>query len=407
MSIPRRFALASDTFDEQEIEAALSILRSRRYTMGERVREFERAVAEWTGVEEAVMVNSGSSANLLLIYSLVKRSSDDAILLREGDEVIVPALSWPTTVWPIVQAGLVPVFVDVDPRTLAVDVESAARSLSPRTKAMFLIHVLGQSADMAKVQDFCKSQGLVLVEDCCESFGAHFGREHIGRFGVGGTFSHFFSHHLTTMEGGTIVTSDAGLVDDLRSLRAHGWIRDRKDREEIANRYGNLDPRFLFILPGFNVRPLELQAAIGLVQLSKLEGMLREREDLVLKTAALVARHTPWLRLIGSECLRQNSDRRDRRHSWMNMPFEVAADAPLTLKRTKEILEASGVETRPLIAGNIVRHPATSRITYRAAPSLENADRLLDFGFMIGCHSGSTEHELDVLERAFKRLGAS
>jgi CDP-6-deoxy-D-xylo-4-hexulose-3-dehydrase len=333
----------------------------------------------------------------------------DALLqsgrLQKDDEVLVPALAWPTTVWPLAQLGLVPVFVDVDPKTLAIDLDSAERALGSQTKGMFLIHVLGQAADLPMYQKFCVKHGLVLLEDVCESLGAHSYGSHAGTFGRMGSFSFYFSHHLSTVEGGMIVTSHDGDANNLRSLRAHGWIRDRSDRTEWAQGYPKIDDRFLFIMPGYNVRPMEIQGAIGSVQLARLDDMLKARESLVRKVNEWVWRYTPWLELIGSEHLAAPPDRYARRHSWMTMPFRLRDTAPIHLWEVKQRLQESGVETRPIIAGNLARHPAVDCIPHRQSVSLTVSDTLLRRGFMIGCHPIVEPGALNTLERAFAQLG--
>ncbi len=192
------------------------------------------------------MVNSGSSANLLVVDALLRRSQVEAPL-RPGDEVLVPGLAWPTTVWPLVQLGLTPVFVDIDPVTLSIDLESAHAALGPRTRAMFLVHVLGRAADMTALGRFCADHGLHLLEDSCESLGAHWAERHVGTFGLAGSFSFYFSHHVSTIEGGMVVTNDPVLHDDLLSLRAHGWVRERSDRPRWAERFPGLDERFQLV----------------------------------------------------------------------------------------------------------------------------------------------------------------
>lgn len=399
------YGLAADSFGPQEIEAAIGVLKSGMYTMGERVKKFERALADWMGVKEAIMVNSGSSANLLLVDSLLRRLDQNEIKLRPGDEVLVPTLSWPTTVWPIVQLGLTPVFVDIDPNTLAISLESAEKLITPKTKAMFLIHVLGQACSMKEYTEFCGKYGLTLIEDCCESFGAFDQEKHVGSFGLGGTLSHFYSHHLTTMEGGMIVTNDMKLADDLRSMRAHGWVRDRSDKQVIAQQNPDLDSRFLFVMPGYNVRPLEIEAAIGLVQLERMDELLKKREEIAKTAASIVATQTPWIKLIGAEhTQRTGGTRRSRKHSWMNLPFVLERNSPLSLKETKARLEKMGVETRPIIAGNLTKHPVCQNIKMRVAPTTAVSDYVLTNGFMIGCNPTVSSDSLNRLEEAFKSL---
>ena len=398
------YPVAKDTLGARELAAAEGVLASGRFTMGPRVREFEEAFAEWVGSPHAVMVNSGSSANLLMVEAML-RSSAVASQWQPGEEVLVPALSWPTTVWPLVQLGLTPVFTDIDPDTLAIDLASAESVLSDKTRGMFLIHVLGQPPDMATINDFNAAHGLDLLEDTCEALGAHAAGRHAGTIGQMGSFSFYFSHHLTTIEGGMITTADEGIRDDLVSMRSHGWARDRGDSQRWVDDNPHIDPRFLFIGTGYNLRPTEINAAIGMVQLDRLAGMVERRAELAAATADWIA-PIPWLRLIGSDRLGAPllDDRPWREHSWMMLPFEVGEDAPVDTYEVMQQLEGFGIETRPIVAGNLVRHPAMNNIRYRAADSLATADRLLARGFMIGCHPTADPVELEQLEAAFATL---
>jgi CDP-6-deoxy-D-xylo-4-hexulose-3-dehydrase len=404
-SVPYR--VAANTLNKEEIDAAKAVLDSGMLTLGARVEAFERSFAAWTGAKHAVMVNSGSSANLLAIDLLLRRSRGEAPLCA-GDEVLVPALAWPTTVWPLVQLGLTPVFVDVDPVTLAISLESAEAALSPRTKAMFLIQVLGLVPDMPAYTTFCRRHGLTLIEDSCESLGGHHAGTHVGNFGLCGTFSCYFSHHISTIEGGVIVTQDSALSDDLKSLRAHGWVRERSDKDVWKAQQPELDERFMFIMPGYNVRPTEIQAAIGSVQLRRLDEMLERRESLARCVDAWLRRSAPWLSLIGRERLLPDGTkraRRERTHSWMTLPMRLAADAPVTLAGLKRLFAEQQVETRPIIAGNLARHPGVRHGASRSAPSLEHSDAILAHGMMLGCHPHPAPGSLDTLERAIDALG--
>lgn len=399
-----KYPLASTTFGPEEIQAAKAVFDSNQFTMGEKVHQFETEFAEWTGAKHSLMVNSGSSSNLLMVDAMIRRSNGGASW-KKGDEVLVPALSWPTTVWPLVQLGLIPVYVDVDPKTLAIDIESARTVLTPKTKGMFLIHVLGQCADMDKIQGFCRENGIALLEDNCESLGANFRGTQAGTFGVTGSYSCFFSHHIATMEGGMITTNDSELFDDLKSLRAHGWVRDRADKDKWIAENPDLDSRFLFIMPGYNVRPTEVAAAIGSVQIRKLDGMLEAREKLAFEVHEWAKKNAPWMSLIGAEHITSKPlSRRERRHSWMTFPFRVDRDAPATVKQVKAIFEEVGVATRPIIAGNLARHPANKLAETRQAASLKNCDELLTNGFMIGCHPVLEEGARETLEASFYAL---
>ncbi len=399
----QRYQLAAETIGAAEIKAAKTVLDSGFMTMAGRVRAFEEEFAGWVGARHAVI------GELRFVSQPPARGrpapvNDRARTLAPGDEVLVPGLSWPTTVWPLAQLGLVPVFVDIDPATLAIDLGSAAAAVGPRTKAMFLIHPLGRAVEMPGYLEFCSRYDLTLIEDACESLGAWSDGHHVGTFGLGGSFSFYFSHHLSTIEGGMVITGDDGLADDLRSLRAHGWIRDRSDRETWVTDHPDLDPRFLFATMGYNVRPTEIQGAIGIVQLERLEEMLAAREALARNVQEWLS-DAPWLELIGSETLASTTGpRADRAHSWMTLPLRVRPDAPMTRNEVEVHLETHGVETRALIAGNLARHPAVAQIRHRVAGSMTECDSLLRNGLMIGCHPVLPDERRNTLQRALLSL---
>ncbi len=405
VGIPDLYRLAADTMGPDEIEAAKAVLDSGQLTMGAHVRAFEKEFAEWVGADHAVMVNSGSSANLLMVDTLLRTTTSRQVL-KPGDEVIVPGLAWPTTVWPLTQLGLVPVFVDVDPVTLAIDLESARSVVGPRTRGMFVIHVLGRSVNTAEYAAFCDEHNLLFLEDCCESLGAHWAGKHVGTTGIAGSFSFYFSHHVSTIEGGMIVTNEQGLADDLRGLRAHGWVRDRSDRDTWVSRYPELDPRFLFATTGYNVRPTEINGAIGSVQLRRLEEMLFARESLARAVNGWLRASAPWLELFGADLLvgATPPDRRGRTNSWMTLPLRLRSDAPTDRDVVVQHLERSGVETRPIIAGNLARHPAVTQVRHRTATSMATCDALLRDSFMIGCHPTLSSGSLATLEGAITSL---
>jgi CDP-4-dehydro-6-deoxyglucose reductase, E1 len=401
------YRLAADTLGTDEIEAAKAALDSGQLTMGPRVHAFEEEFADWVGASHAVMVNSGSSANLLMVDSLL-RSTSSAPLLTPGDEVIVPGLAWPTTAWPLAQLGLVPVFADVNPATLAIDLESAKSVIGPRTRGMFVIHALGRAIDVPAYEAFCAANGLRLLEDCCESLGAHWSGAHVGTSGIAASFSFYFSHHISTIEGGMVVTNDASLADDVRGLRAHGWVRDRSDKPRWVAEHPGFDPRFLFVTMGYNVRPTEIQGAIGSVQLRRLDEMLFARESLARAVRGWLGASASWLELIGGETLDGTtpSDRRARTNSWMTLPLRLHRDAPVDRDTVVRHFERSGVETRPIIAGNLARHPAVVQVTHRSAPSMPICDALLRDTFMIGCHPVLSTGSLTTLERAIASLAS-
>ncbi|MEY2532094.1 MAG: CDP-4-dehydro-6-deoxyglucose reductase, partial [bacterium] len=255
-------------YGADEVSAALDCLLDQQVTMGERVREFEQAFAEFMGSRHAIMVNSGSSANLLAMSVLASDRIPNG--LRPGDEVIVPAVTWATTISPVLQLGCVPVLVDIDADTPNRRPQDLADAISPRTRAIFPVHLLGNPIDMPALMDVAAEHDLMVIEDTCESLGSTIGGRKVGSFGQFGTFSFYFSHHITTIEGGMLVTDDDELADLARSMRAHGWTRDMSNRDELEAASPWIDPRFLFVNLGYNLRPTELQAAFGLVQLGRL-----------------------------------------------------------------------------------------------------------------------------------------
>ncbi|MDJ0762190.1 MAG: DegT/DnrJ/EryC1/StrS family aminotransferase [Myxococcota bacterium] len=401
-----RYLIATETFSEWEIQAAKAVLDSGNVTMGREVQKFEEGFAEWVGTKYALMVNSGSSANLLAVDAILRPTKSEP-LWRPGDEVLVSALSWPTTVWPLVQLGLKPVFVDINLEHLAIDLTSAEAALSPRTRGMFLIHVMGQVPQMSSYVDFCNKHNLVLLEDTCESLGGHDNGQHAGTFGSIGTFSCYFSHHVSTIEGGVITTDSLDIYNDLISMRSHGWIRNRSDKEAWRRKYPDIDERFFFVTSGYNVRPTEIQGAIGRVQLERLDDMLENRENLARQVKEWLGLHAPWIRLVGADKLGERStrvERSKRTHSWMVLSLILTEDAPVSLQGLKEHLESNGVETRSIIAGNMVRHPAMQAINFGQAESLAVCDHVFYNGLMIGCHAVPTEASVATLETAIRSL---
>jgi CDP-6-deoxy-D-xylo-4-hexulose-3-dehydrase len=269
------YELAVSTWGPEEMEAIRRTLAEGRFTMGEQVATFEQEFARYFGMRYGVMANSGSSANLIATAALCYKKEHP---LQRGDEVIVPAISWATTFHPLQQYGLRLRFVDVDLQTLNIDVRKLERALTPKTRMIVAVSILGNPAALDTIENFAAAHGLYLFEDNCESMDAEIAGRKTGTFGVVNTFSFFFSHHIATMEGGIVLTNDDELNHLLRSLRAHGWTRDLPAGSPLFERRGSDHfEAYRFILPGYNVRPLELSGAIGRQQLKKLPGMTAQR----------------------------------------------------------------------------------------------------------------------------------
>ncbi|MBI2842711.1 MAG: DegT/DnrJ/EryC1/StrS family aminotransferase [Armatimonadetes bacterium] len=375
------YPLASSTWDKREIEAVMSVINEGRFTMGPKVREFERRFADYFGSKYAVMVNSGSSANLLAVAALMYRSTNP---LSPGDEVIVPAVSWSTTYYPLHQYGLKVKFVDIDLDTLNMDLQEVQKAITPRTRAVFAVNLLGAPNDFAALKKLCEDHDLLLIEDNCESMGAKYAGRYTGTFGVCGTFSTFFSHHICTMEGGMALTDDEELYQIMVSLRAHGWTRELPDRNYVHDKDGNpFHDMYRFVLPGYNLRPLEISGAVGICQLEKLAGFLEARRRNAESFVELFG---------GLDYVR--IQRPLGESSWF--AFALVLDGPLSGRREEVVarLSEAGVECRPIVAGNFTKNPVIRYFDHEIQGDLPNANRIDVDGLFIGNHHYDISSEL-------------
>lgn len=389
--------LHSPTFGEEEIQAATDQMRTTQVTMGKQVRTFEEQCAEYFGSKYALMCNSGSSANLLAIAALSNPVWDNHI--KQGDEVIVPALSWATSVWPIIQCGLIPVFVDCDLATYNFDYKKLEAAITDKTRAIMVVHVYGNPCNMDIIMELAKKHNLYIIEDTCESMGATFRGQTVCTFGDIGTMSLYYSHHITTFEGGLCFTNNHELVDLMRILRAHGWSREADAHEVYASHYPDIDPRFIFVNIGYNLRPTEVQAVIGMKQLPKLDHIIMNRR----------ATHEQYLMnlLKYREFLSFQQEQEGGKASWFGFGIILKETCPFTLKEITSFLQSKGVETRPIIAGNMARHPALKMYEHRISGTLENCDIIMQRGFAIGCHQAVTEEQVGYVVEVFDEFFAS
>ncbi len=370
------YPLGYPTWGPDEVMAAIDCLTSQQTTMWTKTEAFERQFADYLGVDHAVMVNSGSSADLVTMLA-----AKELGLLKVGDEILIPAVTWPTQVWAAIEAGFKVRLVDISPSTLNTSARLLEAALTPKTKAIWLVHLMGNPCEMDSIIELAIAKKLLIFEDCCEALGAKWDGMKVGSIGFASSFSFFASHHISTMEGGMIATNDADFADSCRMMRAHGWARDLKHRNgdiDVLKRYGSHeDPRYLFLGMGFNFRPTEVNAELGRVQLGKLEAMNAHRQRNA-KTIAESFRQTN-----GHFIEHLATDYRGKA-AWFALPFVLREGLPYTREQCFAYLKSYGIDTRPIVGGNLARHPGFWKYRDLAAGPLRGADAIHDRGFYIG-----------------------
>jgi CDP-6-deoxy-D-xylo-4-hexulose-3-dehydrase len=387
------YDLAASSWGQEEIDAIQRVIDSGRFTIGNNVAEFEEAFAAYHGRRYCVMVNSGSSANLVGVAALAFKRDRP---LQQGDEVIVPAVSWATTYYPLLQYGLRLRFVDVELDTINMDVSQLEKALTPKTRAVVAVSILGNPAALDVMRDFCDAHGLYLFEDNCESMDAELNGRKAGTFGDISTFSSFFSHHISTMEGGMITTDDEELFHLCKSLRAHGWTRDVPEHSPIRTTSENdFFEAYRFILPGYNVRPIELSGAIGLEQLKKLPAMTAQRRVNLALFQKL---------FVGDE--RFIIQRENGKSS--SFCFTIVLNPACTPSRQEVMaaLKEADIGYRIITGGCFPRHDVIRYFDHDCLDDLPNANLVHDQGFFVGNHpfdlTPQIERLREVLTRACK-----
>ena len=387
------YSLAHDTWDDKELNALQKVMDSGRYTMGPEVAKIEEQFADYVGSKYAVMTNSGSSANLIALTSIVQNPNYD---LNPGDEVIVPAVSWSTTFFPVQQNGLVLKFVDIDKDTLNIDPKLVEQAITEKTKAVFAVNLLGNSCELAELKRICDDRGLVLIEDNCESFAASHQNKYCATWGTAGTFSFFFSHHLQTMEGGMIVTDDEDLYDYMRSLRAHGWVRDIGNNSSLYTKSGDpFEDSFRFVLPGYCVRPLEMSGAVGQVQLEKANDMLDQR----IVNSKIYHHFFDNVDYARTQTPTQNSV-----HSYFGFSFVLQNSLLDKRSEVINLFREHGIECRPIVAGNFMRNPVIERLNYTTFGTYDGANEIHDQGFFLGNDNRILEEQLTKVKELMETI---
>lgn len=384
-----KYPLASSTWDEKEIQAIQTVIDKDMYTMGEGVKQFETDFAKFLNTKYCVMVNSGSSANLLAVAALFYTKNPK---LKRGDEVIVPAVSWSTTYYPLYQYGLKLKFVDIDINTLNFDLEQLKKAVTEDTKMICAVNLLGNPNDFDAINDIIGGRDIILMEDNCESMGAEYKGKQAGTFGLVGTYSSFYSHHIATMEGGLISTDDEEIYHILLSIRAHGWTRHLPKENKVSNKSDDwFEESFRFVLPGYNVRPVEMSGVIGVEQVKKLPGFIKQRRENAAYFVELFKDHKDFI-------IQKNMDN----SSWFGFSFIIRPESILDRKDIVKKLFDNGIDCRPIVTGDFTKNEVLKYFDYEIFGTMKNAQYLDKKGFFVGNHQVPLKQEIDHLFEVLK-----
>jgi CDP-4-dehydro-6-deoxyglucose reductase, E1 len=384
------YKLATSTWGKEEIKAIQDVIDTDMFSMGPKVKEYERQFADFFGSKYGVMCSSGSTANLLMVASLFFSKNPK---LKAGDEIIVPAVSWSTTYFPLQQYGLKLKFVDVDINTLNYNLIDLKNAIGSKTKAIMVVNLLGNSNDFNIINSLINEKDIVVIEDNCESMGAKLEGKFTGTFGLMGTFSSFFSHHIATMEGGMILTDDEEYYHILLCLRAHGWTRNLPEKNHVANKSDNwFEESFRFVLPGYNVRPLEMSGAIGIEQLKKLPSFINQRR----KNAEI------FINLFKND-KRFLIQKEIGESSWFGFSL-IIIDKSLNRKEIIDFLAINKIDSRPIVTGNFTKNDVMRFFDYEIHKTLENADNIDFNGFFIGNSHLDLKNEIHYLHKTLNNI---
>lgn len=384
-----KFPLATSSWGQEEQDAMQRVIASGVFTMGENVKTFEQDFAGYVGSKNCVMVNSGSSAILLMVAALFY-TKNPKLKLSRGDEVIVPAVSWSTTYYPLYQYGLKIKFVDIDLNTLNYDLDQLEQAVTDKTRAIMAVNLLGNPNDFNRINKIIDGRDIILMEDNCESMGAKYECKHAGTFGVMGGYSSFFSHHISTMEGGLIVTDDEELYQILLSLRAHGWTRNLPKQNLVCSDKNDdlFEESFRFVLPGYNVRPLEIEGALGVEQVKRLPDLISARRDNGSLFQSKMTNHPDIMiqQEIGES-------------SWFGFSLVIRPGSKLTRQVLVVKLKEFGFECRPIVAGNFAKNEVVKYFNSEVYGSLRNAEHIDQNGLFVGNHHYPIPQAFEVLSK--------
>lgn len=395
-----KVAVTKPVYDENDAIELMDTFFSEWLSMSEKVKTFEEHFSNFLGVKYGVAVNSGSSANLLALSTLFCDDVPGESRLKAGDEIITPAVTWATTCYPIFQVGATPVFVDVDPETYCIDPQEVEKAISPKTRAIFVVHLLGHPVDMTRIMEIAERHNLLVIEDCCEALGTKFEGRLAGTFGSLSTFSFFETHHISTGEGGMVCTDNTLYSILIRSLHAFGRVctcpvclTHKNPPEPCPLRHEadfaklkGYDRRYIFTQVGYSLKMTELQASLGITQLDKFNRFLKARQENAEYYTSELKSYSNLLQL--------PTEKPYAKHSWFMYPIVVRPEAPFTRNRLVEYLERNNIETRPMMVA-MTSQPSLDRssLVYKKIGKLLVTEKIKNNGLVIGCHPKITAPE--------------
>lgn len=374
--------LQENVLEAADIEALVDFIRTtKRFTQFTKVKEFEEAWSRWQGVKYSVFVNSGSSANLVIMNTM-----KEVYGWSDGDEVIVAAVTWPTNVDPVIQCGLTPIFADVNLKDFSFDYEALQSKITEKTRAIFVTHLIGFPADISRIKQIIGGRDIKILEDCCESYGATIGGTKVGNLGLASSVSFYWGHHMTTVEGGMVCTNDEHLYKNFLLKRSHGLARELpvEYHGEYTAQYPDIDFTFLFLTDGFNLRNTEFNAVLGISQIKYLDRYIAIRNENYRKFLAIIKPYERYLRLPDNPGI-----------SAFCLPF-IFKEAGLK-EKLQTVLRGAGIESRPLVSGNLLRQPYLA--SYGKAADFKNAETLHVNAFYIGDNQFVNDERLTALKR--------
>ena len=363
------YPLLENGFSDEDIIKAVEVLLTKKITMGDITKKFEIEFANFVGSKYALMVNSGSSANLLAAFAMINPKKSNKLKL--GDQFLIPSLCWPTSLWPFVQAGLKPKFIDIDLNTFCIDLNRINPIDLERSRAIVNIHILGNSTDMEKLKKITKKNNLIMLEDTCEALGSKYLNRYLGTFGDFGTYSFYYSHQITSGEGGMVICQNKQDYEIMNCLRAHGWDRGLSKKNARG---------FNFLNSGFNLRPLDLTAAIASNQLKRLKKMIYIRSINRKRIITKLKSSKNWKNQFTffNAC-------KEVSPSWFGMPLLLNKKLKNKKKTFLNFLNKSGIETRPILTGNFLKQPCSKLYSFGSKNNnFRNTDLVDKLGFFIG-----------------------